>query len=164
MIHAVSQPAFTDYPEYRTDNVVDLAIPPRRTRARVVALDHFNVVVADLDRSEAFYRDMLSLESCAPPCPLSRDTARWIYDDGDRPILHLNSRDAPRVAGRDDWSGDTGAVHHIALRCEGHDDICARLDRAGHGYQTNLIDSIGLRQIFVRDPDGVLLELNFFDE
>ncbi|WP_232512650.1 VOC family protein [Novosphingobium sp. PP1Y] len=135
-----------------------------RIRARVVALDHFNVIVSDLDRSEAFYRDVLSLESCAPPAPLTREMARWIYNSDERPILHLNAQDVPRAMDRDMRPGPTGALHHIALRCEGFDEIRDRLEDRGLRYESNVIRSIGLRQIFVHDPDGVLLELNFFDE
>lgn len=135
-----------------------------RVRARVVALDHYDVVVADLDRSEAFYRDVLSLESCAPPRPLCRSTARWIYDDDERPILHLNSRDAPRAIDRTVRAGPTGALHHIALRCEGFEEIRERIEDRGMLYESNVVHAIGLRQIFVHDPDGVLLELNFFDD
>lgn len=135
-----------------------------RVRARVLALDHYDVMVADLDRSEAFYRDVLSLESYAPPPPLCRDTARWIYDGDERPILHLNRHDVPRASGRPMHPGPTGALRHIALRCEGFEDIRDRLENRKLPYDTNVHHAIGLRQIFVRDPDGVLLELNFFDD
>ncbi len=135
-----------------------------RVRARVVALDHFCVVVEDLDRAEAFYREVLSLESYAAPAPLTRETARWIYDHEERPIIHLNARHAPRAMDRDMTRGPTGALHHIALRCEGFDDIRDRLEDRSLPYESNVIHSIGLRQIFVHDLDGVLLELNFFEE
>lgn len=133
-------------------------------RPRVVALDHFCIVARDLDVSEAFYEDVLLLESCPAPSPFTRETARWIYDHDERPIIHLNSVDAPRMMPRAINHGPTGAVHHIALRCEGYAAIRTRLDQKNIAYEKNLIRSIGLRQIFVHDPDGVLLELNFFEE
>lgn len=134
-----------------------------RLRPRVVALDHFNIVVSDLDRSAAFYREILALEVCPPPPPLNPESARWIYDEDERPIIHLSSRDAPRSMDRDGWSGPTGALHHIALRCEGMDGIRARLEERDIPYETNHVVSVGLQQIFVHDPDRVLLELNFFE-
>ena len=42
------------------------------------------------------------------------------------------------------------------------DMLMARLDARGLAHQDNLVASIGLRQIFTIDPNGVLLELNFF--
>ncbi len=39
--------------------------------------------------------------------------------------------------------------------------MLARLDRLGLAYRCTGVASVGLRQVFVRDPNGVLLELNF---
>jgi catechol 2,3-dioxygenase-like lactoylglutathione lyase family enzyme len=128
----------------------------------VEALDHINIVTCDLDRAEAFYRDLLSLECRDAPPPLTRATARWMYDMGARAVLHLNSIDAPRHVDRDMAPGPTGALHHVALRCTGHDGILARIEALGLEYHRNHVAAIGLRQIFVSDPDAVLLELNFF--
>jgi hypothetical protein len=55
----------------------------------------------------------------------------------------------------------SGAVHHIALDCGGHDDMVARLERLGVQHRRNAVPAIGLRQIFVHDPNGVMVELNF---
>ena len=56
---------------------------------------------------------------------------------------------------------DTGAVHHVALACSGHDGMIERLDRMGLPHRGNHVVAIDLKQIFVRDPNGVLLELNY---
>ena len=56
----------------------------------------------------------------------------------------------------------TGALHHVALKCVGYDEVKARLDAMGAAYQENLVAAINLRQIFTPDPNNVLLELNFF--
>jgi hypothetical protein len=39
-----------------------------------------------------------------------------------------------------------------------------RLEARGADFQLNIVGAIGLRQIFTQDPNGVLLELNFFDD
>ncbi|MFA5966492.1 MAG: VOC family protein [Sphingomonas sp.] len=128
----------------------------------VEALDHVNIVTEDLDRAEIFYRELLGLEARPAPSPLTHATARWMYDIGGRAVLHLNSRDAPRLMDRDMSPGPTGALHHIAFRCVGRDVVMARLAAMGLDYGCNEVPSVGLRQVFVTDPDGVLLELNFF--
>ena len=38
------------------------------------------------------------------------------------------------------------------------------MDARGLAHQDNLVAAIGLRQIFTMDPNGVLLELNFFGD
>jgi hypothetical protein len=58
----------------------------------------------------------------------------------------------------------TGALHHVALKCTGYDEVKGRLDDIGADYQENLVSAIRLRQIFTPDPNNVLLELNFFAE
>ena len=131
---------------------------------RVDALDHVNIVTADLDRAEAFYRDLLSLEHGDAPPPLTHATARWMYDAGGRAVLHLNGYGAPRCFDRDMAPGPTGAFHHVALRCTGHDEAIVRIEAMGLRHECNVVAAVGLRQIFVPDPDGVLLELNFFGE
>jgi catechol 2,3-dioxygenase-like lactoylglutathione lyase family enzyme len=127
----------------------------------VEALDHVNIVTADLDRAEAFYRGVLALETRPAPPPLSHATARWMYA-GDRAVLHLNSLDAPRMFDRDMAGGPTGALHHVAFRCAGYDETLARIAALGLDHHRNEVSAIGLRQVFVADPEGVLLELNFF--
>jgi catechol 2,3-dioxygenase-like lactoylglutathione lyase family enzyme len=130
----------------------------------VESLDHVNIATADLDRAEAFYRELLDLESRAAPQPMTHLTARWMCDRAGRAILHLNSLDYHRHFDRDMSPGPTGALHHVALRCIGHAETLTRIERIGLDYRLNEVTAIGLRQIFVHDFDGVLLELNFFAE
>ena len=80
----------------------------------------------------------------------------------DRAIVHINSVDCPRTYERDVTPGPTGALHHVALRCTGHDELLARLRQRGLDYQLNEVPAVRLRQVFALDPNGVLLELNFF--
>jgi hypothetical protein len=42
--------------------------------------------------------------------------------------------------------------------------VIARLDVRGMDSQVNLVEAIGLRQVFTMDPNGVLLELNFWGD
>ena len=130
----------------------------------VESLDHVNIATADLDRSETFYRELLDLESRTAPPPMTHATARWMCDRAGRAILHLNSLDYHRHFDRDMSPGPTGALHHVALRCTGHGETLERIERMALDYRLNEVAAIGLRQIFVHDPDGVLLELNFFAE
>jgi len=57
---------------------------------------------------------------------------------------------------------ETGAIHHVALRCCDFATVKARLDARGADYKVNEMPAIGLRQIFTADPNNVLLDLNFF--
>ena len=129
---------------------------------KVNALDHFNVIAADLDATAAFYADVLGLERRNGPPPFPASMVQWMHDDAGRPIVHINSLDCPRAYDRDVQAGPTGAVHHIALNCSGFEEMRDRLTGHGITFALNEIASIGLRQLFVHDPNDVVLELNFF--
>ncbi|BEV02079.1 VOC family protein [Novosphingobium olei] len=131
---------------------------------QVNALDHVNIICADLDASAAFYAALLGLERRDGPPPSRPDQIQWMHDRQGRPILHLNSVDCPRAYDRAAVAGgETGAIHHVALNCSEPDVVLARLKDMGRDCQHNRIDSIGLTQVFTLDPNGVLLELNFWD-
>lgn len=130
----------------------------------VDALDHVNIIANDLDATARFYVDVFGLERRNGPPPLTPDDAQWMYDGQGRAIFHINSVDCPRRYDRDVNPGATGAIHHVALACTGHEGVVARLNAHRLPHEFNIVDAIGLRQIFVQDPNGVLLELNFFGD
>jgi len=129
---------------------------------RVGALDHVNIITADLEGTVRFYAELLELEPRDGPPPLTHENARWMYDESGRAILHINTLECPRAYDREVRAGPTGALHHVALRCTGYVEVLARLERRGIGHQLNDVAAVGLRQIFLLDPNQVLLELNFF--
>ncbi len=129
---------------------------------RINALDHVNVIAADLEATSRYYADVFGLERRNAPPPLTPASAQWMFDGDGRAIIHVNSTDCPRYYERDVRPGPTGALHHVALNCSGYDDTLARLDARGLEYRVNRVAAIGLRQVFTLDPNGVLFELNFF--
>ena len=132
---------------------------------KVEALDHINIITDDLDGTAQFYAGLLGLERRDAPPPLTPETATWMFDAEGRAIIHINSLDCIRAYDREITPGAlTGALHHVALRLTGYEETKARLDARGADYQENLVEAIGLRQIFTADPSNVLLELNFFGE
>jgi catechol 2,3-dioxygenase-like lactoylglutathione lyase family enzyme len=130
----------------------------------VNALDHVNIIAEDLDATARFYAELLDLERRDGPPPMTPQTGQWMYDRGGRPILHINSVDCPRTFPRDVAPGPTGSIHHVALNCSGYDELIARLTACGNEHHSNTVAAIGLRQVFTMDPNGVLLELNFFGD
>ena len=129
---------------------------------RVEALDHVNVITADLEGSVRFYAALFGLEPRDGPPPLTHENARWMYDVAGRAVIHINSLECPRAYDREVRAGPTGALHHVALRCSGYEELRARLASYGLEHRINVVAAVGLRQIFVLDPNQVLLELNFF--
>ena len=114
-------------------------------------LDHVTVNCADLARSRAFYAEVLGLiDGKRPAFPFP---GAWLYA-GDHPVVHL-------VGGAP--SGPTGSFDHVAFEASDFPATRARLAGMGVDFQENTFAAAGLSQIFLRDPDGVKLELNFRD-
>jgi catechol 2,3-dioxygenase-like lactoylglutathione lyase family enzyme len=129
---------------------------------KVNALDHVNIITGDLDGTSRFYAELFNLERRDAPPPLTPTTAQWMFDDANRAIFHINSLDCFRTYEREVMVGPTGSIHHVALNCAGFEDMVDRLEARGLEYKLNTVHAIGLRQIFTKDPNDVLLELNFF--
>ncbi len=55
----------------------------------------------------------------------------------------------------------SGSIDHVAFDASDFDDISSRLSVAGLKFREDGIPAINLRQLFVNDPNGVQLELNF---
>jgi catechol 2,3-dioxygenase-like lactoylglutathione lyase family enzyme len=128
-------------------------------------LDHVNVITDKLDATAEFYKALLNLERRDAPAPLTPQSAQWMYDAGGKAIVHINAVDCPRAFDREVQPGSlTGAIHHVALNCTGYDEVITRVEALGTPFQCNIVDAIGLRQVFVSDPNNVLLELNFFGD
>jgi catechol 2,3-dioxygenase-like lactoylglutathione lyase family enzyme len=126
-------------------------------------LDHVNIITDRLAETARFYAELLDLEERDGPPPSRPELVRWMVDHSGNAILHLNSVDCPRAYDRAVAPGaETGAIHHVALRCGDFNAVKARLDARGADYTVNDLSAIGLRQVFTADPNNVLLELNFF--
>jgi catechol 2,3-dioxygenase-like lactoylglutathione lyase family enzyme len=116
----------------------------------VQGLDHLAVRTADVAASRAFYVEVLGLmDGERPPFPFP---GAWLYAGG-RPIVHL-------IGGRETGAPAlTGGFDHIALTCDDIAGMRARLTASGVEFGENAFATV--RQIFLADPDGVRIELNF---
>jgi hypothetical protein len=55
----------------------------------------------------------------------------------------------------------SGVIDHVAFRCTGLDEMLARLQAAGVEFNERQVDNEALYQLFLFDPNGVKVELNF---
>lgn len=132
---------------------------------KVNALDHVNIITDDLEGTCRFYVDLFDLDVRDGPEPLPPEHVQWLYDAQDRAIFHINSKGMNQAFQRETQSGPTtGAIHHVALDCSDHKAFMAKLEENEIDYRLNDIPSVGLKQLFFTEPNGVLLELNFRGE
>ncbi|HTM80180.1 VOC family protein [Asticcacaulis sp.] len=126
----------------------------------VKTLDHINIQTRDMAETIRFYEDLLGL--VAKTAPRRKPAERqWLYA-GERAVIHLNLFGTDNTYVREVIpGGTTGAIHHIAFECDSLDDMVTRLETKGLRYERAELPEINLTQLFVVDPNNVLLELNF---
>ena len=120
----------------------------------VGVLDHFNIRTRNLGATVRFYEDILGLEK--GPRPNFAFPGAWMYSDG-RAVVHLvdiSPTDEPQKP-------DSGVVHHVAFVSSGFRDKKQRLQGKGVAFEAREVPGGDLWQIFVTDPNGVLIELNY---
>ena len=124
----------------------------------VALLEHYTIRCESLERTRDFYRDVLGLiDGDRPNFPFK---GYWMYLGG-VPIVHLvdaqesTERDGPQVG------VDTAALDHIAFRGVDIEATRATLRTHNLKFRENAVPGGRIHQIFVRDPDGILIELNF---
>jgi catechol-2,3-dioxygenase len=120
-------------------------------------LDHFNITApADLiERVRDFYVEVIGLSEGGRPDFMSRGF--WLYA-GSEPLVHLTTSDDARTPAA------RSTFDHVAFSCEGLREFVERLERAGVEYKSDEVASLNQTQLFLRDPAGVGLELNFTGE
>jgi catechol 2,3-dioxygenase-like lactoylglutathione lyase family enzyme len=128
---------------------------------QVRGLNHVNIVAADLDKTIAFYETVLGMSAKEIPMAPPGFSGRWIEDEDDQPIVHVQQYDPERHGPLDENRDTTGSIDHVALTCTGFDAMLKRCEDLGLDYRVNNRQFGDLRQVFVTDPDNVSLELNF---
>jgi catechol 2,3-dioxygenase-like lactoylglutathione lyase family enzyme len=137
----------------------------------VSRLEHVNIRCSRLAATRAFYVDIIGLRDGARPDFPFRGA--WLYC-GDTAVVHLVeaadhpgswtgtlTRASDTQAGLDNDAWGTGAFDHVAFHGEDFEGMKAKLDAAGLKFRHRVVPGTGLKQIFVPDPEGVMVELNF---
>jgi catechol 2,3-dioxygenase-like lactoylglutathione lyase family enzyme len=121
-----------------------------------VHLDHINIRASKelVEDVRAFYCAVLGFET--GPRPAFSSPGYWLYYEG-RPLVHL-SVDPDGATG-----GGSSHLDHIAFRAEGPERFRTRLEANGISYRCSRVPEVGLTQLFLRDPAGNGLEINFAD-
>jgi len=116
----------------------------------ITDIHHAAVLVADLDRSLAFYRDLLGLPE-DPARPDLGYPGAWLTIG--RRQLHLMVLPDPDAGAERPEHG--GRDRHIALAVDDLEALAGRLEAAG---VTVTRSRSGRAALFCRDPDGNALE------
>lgn len=133
-------------------------------------LGHYSIRTGDLAASRRFYTEILGLrEGYRPPF---RFPGIWLYrggDEADFGVVHIIGIDRNDPQALAEYLGDkddsalmgTGSVDHVAFLATELGAMRARLRAAGLPFTERTVPSLALHQVFVTDPSGVTIELNY---
>ena len=114
----------------------------------ITGLNHANISTAKLQETVHFFVQVIGLR--VGPRPEFAFAGAWLYA-GDQAVIHLVERPQPR--------DPNGALDHISFSAPDFDATLKRLDDLGVPYRWSEIPSGFGRQCFVKDPNGVTIEL-----
>jgi catechol 2,3-dioxygenase-like lactoylglutathione lyase family enzyme len=134
-------------------------VAPRRMR--ITGIHHVTLICADLERTTAFYRDVLGLALWREAANDDDPGARHFWFAADpqaAPGTLLSFLEYPQMG---PGTQGTGATHHLALAVGSPEEVAAWRDylRSREIPTTEVFDRGGLSSVYLRDPDGHILEL-----
>ncbi|MCY7317890.1 MAG: VOC family protein [Ramlibacter sp.] len=136
-----------------------------------LTLNHYSIRTTDMAASRRFYESVLGLT--VGPRPDFPFPGLWMYrgDHADvaNAVVHIIGMDPNDAEGLKKYLGDrdiaslrgSGAVDHVAFFAAGLARMLAHLEGLGIAPRQRTVPSIGLHQVFLDDPNGVVVELNF---
>lgn len=151
-----------------------MSLAPVYTQAEfsvTLTLNHFSVRTLKLEATRDFYERVLGLT--VGPRPAFPFPGAWMYrgDHADvaNAVVHLIGIDPDDQQGLKAYLGDrdaaslqgTGAVDHVAFFATGLSAMLSHLSRHGVPVRERTVPDIGLHQLFLEDPNGVVVELNY---
>ena len=128
---------------------------------QILGIHHVTLICADLERTAAFYRDVLGLallrEATNDDDPGARH--HWFSTTlGGEAGTLLSFLEYPQMP---QGTQGTGATHHLALAVASAEEVEAWRDylRSRNVPTTEALDRGGLRSLYIRDPDGQIIEI-----
>lgn len=133
-------------------------------------LAHYSIRTTDLEASRRFYTEILGFRvGFRPPFQFP---GLWLYmgdDEQEYGTVHIIGIDPNDPQGLIDYLGDkspdslqgTGTVDHIAFTATDLAGMRRNLAARGLSFRERTVPALGLHQLFLEDPSGVTIELNY---
>ena len=122
----------------------------------LIDIQHVAIRTDDLEATNSFYTDVLGMRLA--PRPDFNFPGSWLQM-GETMIHVMAGTGALDDNGR--FSPGSNAVDHLAFGARGFDAYKQEFQERGLDWRENGIAGFGLWQLFVKDPSGIVIELNF---
>jgi glyoxylase I family protein len=129
-------------------------------RMRITGIHHITLLVTNLDRSVAFYRNVLGMRLVKQTVNEDDRSARhFIFGDADgRPGTLITCLEYPDL---DEGKVGRGSTHHFALSVDSEAELNAwrqYLEERGIPT-TQVMEREDFKSLYLRDPDGHIVEI-----
>lgn len=139
--------------------------------SKKLTLNHFSIRSVSLEATCDFYTKVIGLE--IGPRPEFPFPGYWLYsgdkNDYANAVLHLIQIDPNSTEGLNNYLGDrkiptlngSGAIDHVAFFAVGLKEMLAHLNKLNIPCRERTVPVIKLHQVFIDDPNGIVIELNY---
>lgn len=127
-------------------------------RAHIGTLAHVAIRATSLPATIAFYTHVLGMKQVPRP-PFNFEGA-WLGNERGDALIHLYGGERARGADGRVPVG-SAAVDHLSLWAHGFAEQHARLEALRLPFRVSRVPETPLAQMFVFDPNGVLIELTY---
>lgn len=128
-------------------------------------IEHFLIQVPDIEATCDWYERALGMTRGFTPD--FKFPVQWMYL-GEKDVLHVTtggkdvSENRKRYLGQQSEAEQgSGVIDHIGFRCTGLKEMIEHLGRLQIAFRQRMVSDQGLYQLFLMDPSGVKIELNF---
>ena len=128
-------------------------------------IEHVLIQTSDMEGTRDFYTRVLGMHVGSSPD--FKFPVIWLYL-GERDVVHVTAGGANTGENRKKYLGQqsdalsgSGVIDHLAFRCTGLSDMMEHLTHHKIEFRQRMVNGQGLFQLFVLDPNGVKIELNF---
>lgn len=125
---------------------------------RITGLDHITVNVRDLDRSKAFYGDVLGLKEAGSVHMGDHTLTYYELPQGVRlELIDYEAKEEPK----DIKETDTGTYRHFCLVAEQLDEVYGTCREKGVYVRKapSYVEQLGCSTMLVTNPNGVEIEI-----
>ena len=128
---------------------------------RITGLHHATLISADLDRTTAFYRDILGLALLREGTNDDDPGARHFWFGADAAGTGGGLVSFLEYATMGAGAQGTGATHHLALAVGSAEEVGAWREylQSRDIPTTEVYERSGLASVYLRDPDGHIIEI-----
>ncbi|MEK6243426.1 MAG: VOC family protein [Pseudomonadota bacterium] len=140
-------------------------IPTLESMMPLTELNHYFVRANDLERTKDFYVDVLGFE--VMPRPDFPFPGYWLGING-KIQVHMGPAGIPNQdmyylgTPKNAATDNSGVVDHIAFLASEPEDFVKRFKKLDLSYRPRSLPESDLFQLFIKDPNGITIELNFF--